>query len=511
MAAQPIYNSCTGMLCVSRFGCANCIRAAWLFLTIASGASTGFAQTDSVQVSSACTCPDGRQFSIGSSLFGKNSARVVITGFSRDLVQATQRQGLPACKDLTVVGQIVQLEVLNGHPFLRRETRKRGTIEDICHTKIQFAESKKSYDFFKDDGSEVTLSDMDGAQALPENEAGSADSGVSENPGGPGSEDLTGRDLIRMLPLEQEPDDPGSFSFDADDLKEGAFFIVRRQVKAAPAVDDANGGNMNAPPNEQRESTVWAGSLGRIDKRTGFRDQPLWLVEVLPHSAPLPFSSYLRSLPSLLHKHQLPQNKFVLPSTDIVEINHFLDKYSLEWTRFGDESDDARKREFAGTTMLSDIYTASQLALDDNLENARKTGIEDEIHAAAMRLHFSLKDPKRVSPGGVMVVDDENRSGVAAPHLFHKQCFIGEYQVAKTAGSPVFRVTEAGLAIFQPRHSPQLPEDYYAVDLRLELKSDSGGSTPVVCRFPSAAIEGTLLDSAERILSSVFVIQPVTR
>jgi hypothetical protein len=110
------------------------------------------------------------------------------------------------------------------------------------------------------------------------------------------------------------------------------------------------------------------------------------------------------------------------------------------------------------------------------------------------------------------VLDDENRPGTsAAPHFFHKQCFVGEYQAAKTSSLGVFRVDQADLAIFQPRESPQIPEDYYAVDLRFQLKSDAGASMPVVCRFPSAAIEGTLLDGAERILSSVFVIAPAPR
>jgi hypothetical protein len=47
--------------------------------------------------------------------------------------------------------------------------------------------------------------------------------------------------------------------------------------------------------------------------------------------------------------------------------------------------------------------------------------------------------------------------------------------------------------------------------LRFRLRSDAGGLIPVVCRFPSAAIEVTLLDDAERILSSVFAITPGTR
>jgi len=424
---------------------------------------------------------------------------------------------LPPCKDLAVVGQTIQLEALAGHPFLRRENRKRGTIADICHTKIQFAEPKKSYDFFKDDGSAVTLSDIDAAQVTPDpaqvaaDKEAAADGSVPEDSGDRRKDDLTGKDLIGMMPAEQQADDPGSTGFDVDDLKEGAYFIVRRQIKAAPAVDDAIGANVGLAPNPQREVTVWAGSLGRIEKQAGFRDGPQWLVEVLPHSAPLPFSSYLRSLPSTFGKRRPPQKKFVLASDDIVEINHFLDKYSLEWTRFGDDSEDARKRESAGTTALPDIYSARQPALDENIEKAKEAGVENDIRKAAMRLMFSLKDFQPAAAAGVLVLDDDNGPGMAAPHYFHKQCFVAGYASPKAAGSPVFRVTDAHLAIFQPEDSPQVPKDYYAVDVRLQLKSDGGRSMPIVCRFPSAPIEETLLDNAERILSSVFSIAPSPR
>jgi hypothetical protein len=498
------------MLCMPQFGCAASVRVAALFLFVVWGASRSSGQTNLGGSRPACSCPDGRQFSAGSSLFGKNSARVVITGFHEDLVQPVREGGLPACKDLTVVGQAMRLEVLAGHPFLQRENRKRGTIADICHTKIQFAEPKKSYDFFKDDGSAVTLSDIDAGQVLP-NEDASADGERREHSGDGRSDDLTGKDLIGMMPGEEQADDPGSAGFDVDDLKEGAYFIVRRPIKAAPAIDDAIGANVDFRPTPQRELTVWAGSLGRIERRAGFRGGPLWLVEILPHSAPAPFSSYLRTLPSPFWKHRTPQKRFVLASGDIVEINHFLDKYSLEWTRFGEDSDNARKRESAGTTVLPHIYSAPQPALDENLENARKAGVENDIRKAAMRLMFSLKDSQAAAGAGVLVLDDENGPGIATPHYFHKQCFVGGYQDRKAAGSPVFRVTDADLAIFQPEDSPQVSNDYYAVDVRLQLKSDGGRSMPIVCRFPSAAIEETLLDSAEQILSKVFSIAPSRR
>jgi hypothetical protein len=431
----------------------------------------------------------------------------VITGFHRDLAQP----GPPPCKDLAVVGQTVRLQVLTGHPFLRRENRKSGTITDICQTQIQFAQPSKSYDFFKDDGTAVTLSDIDAAQARPEKEV-SAPPDAAEGSGDPRIDDLTGKDLIHMLPSDEPEEDPGSTGFDADDLKEGAYFILRKQIKAGPAPDDLGGGSVKTPPNPERELTVWAGSLGRIEKRVGFRDGPLWLVEMLPHSAPMPFSAYLRSLPSTFRKHQPTQRKFVLASDDIVEINHFFDQYSVEWTRFGEESDDARKREFAGTTVLPGIYNAPGPTLDETVQNAKEADLDNDIRKAAMRLTFTLKDPQPAgATAGALVLDEENGPGIAAPHYFHKQCFVGDYQALNATGSRVFRVADAKVAIFQPERSPQIPEDYFAVDVRLQLKSDRGPSMPVVCRFPSAVIEETLLDNAKQILSAVFSIAPTPR
>ena len=109
------------------------------------------------------------------------------------------------------------------------------------------------------------------------------------------------------------------------------------------------------------------------------------------------------------------------------------------------------------------------------------------------------------------MVDDENGPGAAVPHYFHQQCFVGRYQGPNAARSPVFRVSDADVAIFQPYDSPQVPKDYFAVDVRLQLKSDGAPSLPVVCRFPSAAIDESLLDSAQRILSPVFSIAPSRR
>src|SRR6266851_223354 len=97
---------------------------------------------------SVCSCPDGRQFAVGASMYGKSSARVLITGLRPDPASSA-RGGLPRCTDVLVLGQVVRLlRAADGRPFLERESLKRGAIRNVCRTKIHFIEAKKSYDFF---------------------------------------------------------------------------------------------------------------------------------------------------------------------------------------------------------------------------------------------------------------------------------------------------------------------------------------------------------------------------
>jgi hypothetical protein len=456
----------------------------------------------------ACSCADGRQFSVGSSLFGKNSARVVVKGFVADPAQTVSVGQLPACNDLTVVGQVVRLKTASDRPFFQRESIKRGTIRNICQTKIQFVEPKKSYDFFADDGSAVTLSDVDAGQTPSSDEEVSSSKEKQTGESGP---DLTGKDLIQLIPREQAIDDPGASAFDADDLKEGAYFIVRRQLKALPALDESAAEvTQNGSANASREQvTVWAGTLGRIEKRAGFRSEPLWMVEILPHSAPLSFSRSLGLIVQTIHRNHPFAKKFVLPASDIVEINHFFDQYRLEWTRFGMASEDVQARESLGTTVLPDLYDPPEFTLEQNLKNAQKTRAFEAVQAAALRLVFVPKVPTGLSGGQMLVLDEgaspESARG-AVPHLFRRQCFLGASK--STALSSMLPVSDVDIRVFQPSHSAQVPDDYYAIDLRLQLRSDTRDSGfPVVCRFPLTTISVDLLNKAERILSSQFEIR----
>jgi len=266
----------------------------------------------------ACGCPDGRRFPIGAAMFGKNSARVVITGFRPD-IPASIPGGKPApCTDLVVLGQVVQLaRAPDGRPFLKRQSLKRGIIRSICDTKIHFVQAKKMYDFFSDDGSALTLTEKAvGLTSMPEDSIGAGGSAPDEVSRVAAyeevelDENLTGRDLLQLPRTKAfqrlSPDHPEAAPFDEEDLKEGAYFVCRRRAKGA-LVRDNGLQNVNASPTStltgKREISILSGTLGRIEKSAGFRSEPLWVVEILPNSAPLPFLRSLIFFPEVLADH----------------------------------------------------------------------------------------------------------------------------------------------------------------------------------------------------------------
>jgi len=466
----------------------------------------------------ACTCVDGRQFVLGASVFGKNSSRVVITGFSPDL-PATAVAGIPSrCTDLVVVGQVVRRAAAeDARPFLRRETRKQGTLVNVCETKIRFVEPKKSYDFFANDGSALTLSDED--KVAPHtsgdtgDETGSSDETASDTVL---NEDLTGRDLLRLIPAVEATGDPSSSPFNEDDLKEGAYFIVRKRVKAQTASDDEqNVAIAHVQSGDQVEVNVPAGTLGQIEKASGFRSEPIWIAEIYPDSVPMPFWRSLLSGPKGFERRAVPPQKVVLRSSEIVEINHFLDQYGIEWTRFGEDGDAEREHRDNGTTQLPEIYSPPELPLDENISIAKQARMLDAIRAAAIRLVFDWKPQQQPEPSGVLVIEEQNvrSTGEAIPDLLHRQCFIdpGMFAFAGSGAHGESRgalvVNDVDVRIFRPQDSAQESPDYYAIDLDLNLTRESGGSGgTIVCRFPSAPIDLGLLGMAEQILSSRFDI-----
>lgn len=430
------------------------------------------------QAQNQCACPDGRSFSINAAMFGQNSARVMITGFAPELPASP---GVPRCSGIQVVGQTVELQrSLDGRPFLERESRKRGVIRDICRTHIRFVQSAKSYNFFADDGSAVTLDGNTPAPAAPA--VATADDS---------SEDLTGKDLLRF-DSQARPLNPRNSAFDQDDLKETAFVIVRKRVKA-PAYGD-NGSSYG-------EVEVSAGTLGRIEKRAGSRSEAMWNVELFPDSAPAPF---WESLASSVRRKRPAADRVVLAFSQMVEINHFLDRYRVEMTRFG--SAFAPATHDPGTRDLPQIFARPALPLAENIAEAQASGAIDSMEKA---LASMVLVPKNVLPAdprspvqGLVILEETGESRQA--DLLRRQCFVE----AGADRGPLL-VSGASVKVFRPSGSEQVAPDYYAIDLDLSLRSAADSARArAVCRFPFEPIGMALVDRARRILSTRFEVKP---
>jgi hypothetical protein len=438
-------------------------------------------------------------------MYGKSSARVLVTGLRPDPPQGARRE-LPRCTDVLVIGQAIRLlTAIDGRPYLKRESLKRGTIRNVCGTGIHFVTAQKSYDFFTDDGSAVTLTDQDVGQLSEPRSAH-----IAETPEVRFSEDLTGKDLLQLMPRHGafSPDArPGDSPFDENDFKEGAYFIVRRRSKAAAVTDQGTAVAHSTGVGLPKDVSVYAGTLGRIEKRAGTRSEPLWAVELLPDSAPRPF---WRSLMHPMGETRALMSTVVLASSQIAEINDFFDRYGVEWTRLG-EAKTPRSGPDPETMRLPQIYAPPKLSLDENLATAYEAGSLDSIQAAALGLVLVPKDSQTLARRDTLVLDESPGSsrGSIAPDLLRQQCFVGLDRLGNSGQQPSeLSVTRVDVKTFQLRNSAQVPPDYYAIDLQLLLQPNfSSGQVPLVCRFPSGPINVGLVDVAERILSSRFEIR----
>jgi len=481
----------------------------WLLAAILLHSVSIRAQTSSRQAQG-CGCPDGRRFSTGASLFGKNSARVLVTGFRPQPPASASAGELTQCTDLLVLGQVIRLlNTPDGRPFLKRESLKRGVIHNICDTKIHFVEAKKSYDFFADGGSALTLTGNDAGPTSMSDDSGDANSVTGSVPEDSSEveldENLTGRDLLQLIPpkgLGESLDYPDQSAFDEEDLKEGAYLVCTRRSRVPLAANAVS-----------QEVTVAAGTFGRIEKRSGFRPEPLWTVEVLPESATQPFWRSLISIPRMYAGPREPMlpRKVILASSRVLEINHVLDRSGVEWTRFGDQSDQTGAEEEQSTHGLPEIYTRPELPLEENVATAQVSRIFEAIRKTTPGLHLVPKNPEILARRGTLVLEERSSSGQhgkVVPDLLRRQCFVGLDGIETSqAPTPELVVTGADVKIFRPKDYSQVSPSYYAIDLELQVRPNfSAREVPLVCRFPSVPIDLALPDMAARILSSQFEI-----
>jgi hypothetical protein len=435
-----------------------------------------------------CACADGRSFTVGASVFGRDSARVRITGFKPAPVNAADGRNPQSCLNLGVVGQAIE-EVRPSfeRPYLRRRTLRRGTLLDVCATSIQFREPRRVYSLFDDAWREV---------AIPEQKAG-GDPAVDTAP----ALDLTGRDLIRLIrPLRRGVDAPEGL--DEHDLKEGAYVLARRAVDALPPGTSAAGPSPAA--NAQASvGRVQAGAVGRIAGRLPRHGRDVWLVEVRPEFSPPPLWRRLVSA----RARDLSPRRLLLPGDALMEINDYLDRRRVESTQ-RNERDELQGIGIAYEAAVS-AYAPVHLPLAENLAAAMEDDAEQRIGEAAGRLLLRPL-PESAEPAGAIVILERLGAGEArravGGHLLRQQCFV---RLARPASPERFLSVDATeVRVFQPEDRNRAPQGYYAIDLALTLAGGaSAEASEALCRFPWARIDTRIVHDAETILAAGFEVR----
>jgi len=404
----------------------------------------------------------------------------------------------------------------DGRPFLKRENAKRGIIRNICETRIRFVEVKKSYDFFANDANAVTLTEDDAMQASS-GDPNHAPGSIREEPADVElDENLTGKDLLRLVPNQfaNSSSDAGHSTFDEEDLKEGAYLVCPKRLRGAMVRD----GNLRRAV-EDKEVSLPAEAVGRIDKRAGFRHEPLWIVDMLPDSAPRPLWQSLFPFRRPFGEPDLvARTKVILPSSQVLEINYFLDQSGVSSTRFREVARQTDVREKDATRRLPEIYGPPGLPLEENLAIAQRNRTFAAIQDATLGLRLAFKNREVAARRSTLVLEEGTRDDShdkAVPALFRRQCFLGldklgnsQENATDNSVAPALTVTGVDVKVFRPQTHLRVASTYYAIELELLLRPNFGSKeVPLICRFPWALIDPTLVDMAERILISQFEVQ----
>jgi uncharacterized Zn-binding protein involved in type VI secretion len=438
-----------------------------------------------------CSCPDGRSFSLGKSLFGKGSSRVTITGLTRAF------SGPTVCGDLLVAGQIIrQMTDARGRPFLGRQTLKRGRVSSICFTTINFAESRRTYNPFQSDADAFVLPDGESSPPADQSEPPTADAYDADKK--PGHKSLEGIDLSSWLSTAKTADGgPGSSPFDEHAKKEGAYVVTKDLVRTIPGASQNAVAAITGHGKARRdEIAIPAGTLGRIKSQAGVRSGFLWLVELWPVG-------------------RSASREAILHEDEIAEINEYLDQNGIEVTRYGTGSAEGEAARTSAYAMLPSIYQSRRIPLSENLAAAAQDRMFDHIQKLVVGLTLSARDQAILHQRTTLILDDPDlgKTRYAAPNLLRRQCFLNlastgaaEHRTTKES-EPLLRVAAVDVKIFQPKDLSQVPAEYYAIDLEMQLHASfSEAPMVLVCRLPWAPI-GDAASLAQHILSGSFRIQ----
>jgi hypothetical protein len=200
----------------------------------------------------------------------------------------------------------------------------------------------------------------------------------------------------------------------------------------------------------------------------------------------------------------------MLAASNLIEVNEYLDRSRTEWTRLGEASETSTIEQ--STTHLPMLYARPVFPLDENLSMAERGGVFTAVQKVTRGLSLVFRNPNIVAHHGILLVDEgmlRSVDGNAGADLWRRQCFLrmGDSlnRSSENASRPALFVSGADIKVFRPKHTSQVPPDYYAIDLELQLRANfSPTQLTLVCRFPLVPIDLTLIDMAQEILSRAF-------
>jgi hypothetical protein len=313
-----------------------------------------------------------------------------------------------------------------------------------------------------------------------------------------GHKSLEGTDLSSWLSTAKTADaDPGSSPFDEHAKKEGAYVVTKDPVRTFPGASQSAVASITRHGKAHRdEIAIPVGTLGRIKRQAGVRSGFLWLVELWP-----------------VGRSATPREA-ILHEDEIAEINEYLDHNGIEVTKYGTGSADVETARTSAYGMLPSIYRSRRIPLSENLATAAQNRVFDDIRKL-VGLTLSARDQAILHRRTTLIFDDPDlvKAGDAAPNLLRRQCFLNlastgaaEHLIAEES-VPLLRVAAADVKIFEPKDVSQVPADYYAIDLEMQLHA-SFSDTPMVlvCRLPWAPI-GDAASLAQHILAGSFRIR----
>src|SRR5207248_11056366 len=134
----------------------------------------------------------------------------------------------------------------------------------------------------------------------------------------------------------------------------------------------------------------------------------------------------------------------------------------VEWTHFGDLSDETSDLEEQVTTRLPDIYAPRALPLEENIAAAQTSRVFAAVRKAVAGIQLIPRNAAMLARHSTLVLEEKTSNsghGNVVPDLLRRQCFLGLERLGNRTdevATPELLVTGAGVKVFRPREYSQV-------------------------------------------------------